>query len=176
MIPADGRVELEFGEVAHDLGAGPVLCGDELSSQDALLVDDVGFGDLGGAVEGVDAGVGVADGEEVDLMPGEEALIDVGVLVITDGDYGDAGHPLLELEEAGELFDAGRAPGGPEVEENDVSVELAEVYGAGAVAEDELRGGFADVYGVAAAVASCGEQRCQYDSCPNSAHDRLHFL
>ena len=56
-------VGLEFAEVVDDLGAGPVLGGDEFSAEDALAVDDVGFGDLDGAIEMVDALGGVADGE-----------------------------------------------------------------------------------------------------------------
>ena len=46
----DGRA-LEVAEVVEDLGAGPVLGADELAAEDALAIDDVGLGDLGGAVE-----------------------------------------------------------------------------------------------------------------------------
>ncbi len=92
---------LEFAEVVDDLGAGPVLGGDEFSAEDALAVDDVGLGDLDGSVEMIDALGGVADGEEVDVILLEEVLVDVGVLVHADGDDGNLGKDLLHGEEAG---------------------------------------------------------------------------
>ena len=48
-------------------------------------------------------------------MAGEEVLVGGGVLVRGDGDDVEVGHLPLESEEAGELFDAGGAVGGPEV-------------------------------------------------------------
>ena len=65
---------------------------------------------------------------------------------------------MLEGQEAGELFDAGRAPGGPEVDDDDVATELAEVDGVRAFGEGELGGGFADVAGVVAAIAAGGQE------------------
>ena len=110
---------LHLCEVAHDVGIGPVLRADEFAAQDALAVDDVGFGNLDGAVERVDALVGVADGDEIDVVLDEELVIDVGVLVHADGDDFKVGHLLMQREQAGELFDAGRTPCGPEVEHDD---------------------------------------------------------
>ena len=153
----------EAVEVVDDFGAGPVLGGDELAAEDAIAVDGVGFGDLRGAVEGVDAGVGVADGEEVDVIALEEGAVGIVVLVHADGDDGDAGHLVLEGEQAGELVDAGSAPAGPEVDEDDVAAEFGEVDGVCAVGDGELRGGFADVLGVVAAVAA-GDQECGSES------------
>ncbi len=144
---------LKFGEEIDDLGAGPILCADELAADVAVSVDDVGFGDLDGAVERVDLLVGVTNGADVDVMLDEEAAIDVVVLIHADGDDGELGHFLLEGEEAGEFFDAGSAEGGPEVEDHDFAAEFCEVDGLGAVGHDELRGGFADVLGMLAAVA-----------------------
>ena len=145
-------------EVVDDLGAGPVLGAYEFAADDALAVDDVGLGDLGGAVHGVDAGGGVADGEEIDLVLDEEALVDVGVFVLRDGDDGDLGKLALHGEEAGEFLDAGGAPGGPEVEDDDVPAVAAEVGGLNAVGDDELGRGFAENGGMRAAVAAGGEQ------------------
>lgn len=147
-------VWLEAGEIVEDFGAGPVLGGDEFAADVSLAVDDIGFRDLCGAVEGVDAAFLVADGDEVYVMLYEEALVDVGVLVDGDGYDGKLGHFFLEVKEAGELFDAGGAVGGPEVEDDDFSAEFAEVNGVGAVGHDELGGWGGDVGGVAAAVAS----------------------
>jgi hypothetical protein len=175
-LPREGTKALELGEVAGDLGAGPVLCADELSAEDALFVDDVGFGDLGGAVECVDALVGIADGDKVDVMLGEETLVDVGVLVHADGDYFEVRHLFLKGEEAGELFDARGTGGCPQVEHDDMAAEFAEIDGAGAVADDELRGGLVDVRGMTSAVASRCHYDSQYQTCPDSTHGTLHFL
>ncbi len=132
---------LEVFEVVDDLGAGPVLGVDELAAEVAVPVDDVGFGDLGGAVEGVDAAFAVADGEEVDVVAGEELAVEGIILVEADADDVELGHLVLEGEEAGEFFDAGGAPGGPKVEEDDVAAELAEVEGVDAVRDGEEGGG-----------------------------------
>lgn len=163
-------------EVAEDFGAGPVLGGDEFSAEDALAIDDVGLGDLGGAVEGVDAGGGVADGEEVDVVLVEEALVGVGVFVHADGDDGDAGGFVLHGEEAGELFNARGAPGGPEVEDDDLAAEFAEVDGAGGVGDDELGSGAADAVGVVAAVAAGEKKYAQQEPDVDLMHDSLQFL
>ena len=156
---AAGRLVGDQGlEVAGDLGAGPVLGGDEFAAQDTLFVDHVALGDLAGAVEGLDVGGGITEGEEVDVVLLEEAVVLVGVLVLTDGYDGDLGELVLEGQEAGELLDAGRAPGGPEVDDDDVAAELAEVDGVRSFGEGELGGGFADVAGVVAAVAAGGQE------------------
>lgn len=57
----------------------------------------------------------------------EEAAVDGVVFVLTDGDDGDIGHLTMKLNEAGKLFDAGRTPGGPQVEDDDVAAKFAEV-------------------------------------------------
>jgi hypothetical protein len=151
-------------EVVDDLGAGPVLRVYEFAADDAVAVDYVGLRDLGGAVQRVDAGGGVADGEEIDVVLGEEALIDVGIFVHADGDDGDLGEAALHGEQAGEFLNAGDAPGGPEVEDDDVAAVAAEVGGAEAVGDDELGRGFAQGFGMRAAVAAGGEQRGEEQS------------
>ena len=167
-------------EVVDDRGAGPVLGGDELAAEVALAVDDVGLGYEFGAVEGGDLLAGVADGEEIDVVEVEEVLVGGGVLVPADGYYGEVGHLALEGEEAGQLFDAGGAVGGPEVEDYDAATELAEVDGAGGIADDELRGGAVNVFGMAATVAAGAEQDCKCYNCGYelrcSTHDGLQFL
>jgi hypothetical protein len=167
---------LHLCEVGHEGGIGPVLGADELAAQDALSVDDVGFGDLDGAVEGVDALVFVADGDEIDVVVDEELAVDVGVLIHADGDDFEAGHLFVEGEEAGEFFDAGSAPGGPEIEDDDAAAQLAEIDGVGGVADDELGGGFADVGGMTAAVAAGEQEGCEDETCPDFRHSALHFL
>lgn len=88
----------------------------------------------------------------------EEFAVDVGVLVHADCDDGDVGHALLHFEQAGQLFDAGGAPGGPEIEDDDLAAQLAQINCSGAVAHDEQRGGLANVAGMIATVAACYQQ------------------
>jgi len=172
---------LEVLEVVLDLGAGPVLGTDEFAAEVSVAVDDVGFGDLGGAVKGVDALFGVADGEEVDVVLGKEAAVDVVVLVDADTDDGELRHLMLEGEEAGKFFDAGGAPGGPEIEDDDAAAELGEVEGLDAVGDFEEGGGVAEVFRVGAAVtAGCGEEEsegdCGVEEGGGSTHGELRFL
>lgn len=146
-------------EIADDLGAGPILGGDKFAAEDAVFVDDVAFGDLAGSVEGLDAGGGVADGEEIDVVLLEEALVLVGIFILTDGDDDDLGKLVLEGEQAGKLLDAGGAPGGPEVDDDDMTAEAGEIGGVGAVGEVEGECRAAYFAGVIAAVAAgCHEK------------------
>jgi hypothetical protein len=146
----------ELLEEVDDLGAGPVLGADELAAKLAVLVDDVGFGIAEGAVEGVRCLGAVADGEEVDVVAVEEGLVGGGVCVCADAEDLDLRQLVLEGDEAGELLEAGSAPGSPEIEDDDAAAEVGEVDGAGVVGDGELRGELADLVGAAAAVAAGG--------------------
>jgi hypothetical protein len=88
------------------------------------------------------------------VVLGEEAVVYVGVLIHADRDDFYVGQLFLQGEEAGQLFDAGRAPGGPQVEDNDASAQLAEVDGSAAIAQDKLLCGLVDVAGMASPVAA----------------------
>lgn len=143
-----------MGEVAGDLGTGPVLGVDEFATEQAVAVDDVGFGDLGGAVELVDAAVGVADGGDLDVVIGEEAAVDVVGLIHGDADDGEIGHLFMELEQTGEFLDAGGAPGGPEVEDDGFAAQFGQVDALFAVRDGELRGGLGEGLWVVAAIAT----------------------
>lgn len=109
----------------------------------------------------VDALGGIAEGDEVDVIVGEEAPVGVGVFVHADGDDGDLGEEALHLEETGEFFDAGGTPGGPEVQDDDMAAEFADVDGAGTVGGDELRCHTADAGGMIPTIAPCEEQGTQ---------------
>ncbi|GAC1564545.1 MAG: hypothetical protein NVS3B13_40770 [Mucilaginibacter sp.] len=65
----------------------------------------------------------------------KEAGVYLGIFILGDGDYGDLRHVALQLEQARELLDAWRAPGGPEVDDDDMSAETGKVDGAIAVGE-----------------------------------------
>ena len=67
---------------------------------------------------------------------------------------------MLHGEERGEFFDAGWAPGGPEIEQDYLAAVVSEVDAAGAVADLECGCGLVDVCGVCSAVAACAECEC----------------
>ena len=104
-----------------DFGAGPVVGADEFAADDAIAVDDVGFGPHVGVEELGGDSVGVAHGDEVDVMAGEEAGVGVGVFVDADGEDGEVWACRGEAARSeGISCNAGRAPGCPEVEQDDL--------------------------------------------------------
>ena len=82
--------------------------------------------------------------------------VGVGVGVEADGEDDDVGHAALQVDEGGELFETGRAPAGPEIEDDDfaLGLVLTEADGLRAVTDDDGGGVFADLGGVAGAVAA----------------------
>lgn len=145
---------LEAGQITHDLRAGPLLRAYEFATQNAVLVDHVGFGNLGRAVEGIDLLIRVAEGLEIDVVPDEEAMVGIRVLINADGDNVDIGHSPVKLEKAWELFDTGSAVCRPEIEDDSVTAHLIEIDGIRAVTEDELGCELGDVARVLASIAT----------------------
>jgi hypothetical protein len=133
-----------------------LLGADDFAGDFAVAVDDVGFGDHGGAVVVFDLlhrGVGV--GYETYLLIEEELF--VGGMVVVDAyaqDHAVARSDVLfEVVEGRGLFDAGWAPAGPEIQDDDFAVEVGEAGGLAGEVEREVLGGFAGDGGFALAVA-----------------------
>ena len=61
-------------EVGADLGVGPVRVADDFAADDALAIDDVGFGPSFGVVELGGGLVGIADGDQVDVAAARKRL------------------------------------------------------------------------------------------------------
>ena len=83
----------------------------------------------------------------------EVLAVSIGVGIEADGEDDDVGHAALEFYKVGELFDAGRTPAGPEVEDDGFASVIAEADGLRAVVDDNFGGLFANLGGAAAAVA-----------------------
>lgn len=147
----------EIAQIVHDLGGGPVLGADEFAADDAVGINNVGLGRPGG-VEGVVGALGeVEDGGDAgDVVIADVLLVSAGVGVEGDGDDGDVGHAALQVDEGGKLFEAGRAPAGPEIEDDDFALVLigAEADGLRSVLDDDSGGVLADLSGVAGAIAA----------------------
>ena len=114
-------------QVRAHFGAGPVLRSDKLAPDDAFAVDHIGFRphirveELGGRLGGV------ADGEEVDVAAGNELAVGIGVFVDADSDDGEIGLVAVQIDQRRQFFDAGTAPAGPEVEQNDLAAVTGEM-------------------------------------------------
>ena len=112
----------EFFELALDVGA----IAEHLGGEDAVGVDGEVVGDGFDTEEVAETVVGVAV-----LDPGHVVFRDevfpfgfVGVPADADDDEGLAGELFGDLFDVGELFFAGAAPGGPEVDEDDAAIHL----------------------------------------------------
>lgn len=109
------------------------------------------------------------------MVLGEEAAVDGVILVGADADDGKLRHAVLEFEQAGQLFDAGGAPGGPEIEHDDPASKAGEIEGLDAICDGEGRRDPAETIGVISAIAAAGQQRSEADKQkkeePGSTHD-----
>jgi hypothetical protein len=158
--PSKQKLDQRFSEVLQvvdDFGGGPVLGADEFAANDAVAVDDVGFGGAGGVEGSVGALGEVENGDDPgDVVIHDVLAVGVGVGVEADGEDDNVGHAALEVNEGGELFETGRAPAGPEIENDDfaLGLVLTEADGLRAVADDDGGGAFADLSGMAGAVAA----------------------
>src|SRR5260370_840705 len=127
----------QFFEFACDVVAGA----EDLGGEDAVGVDGEVVGDGLDTEALAEFVVGVAV-----LGPGHLVLVDevlplglVGVPADADDDQGLSGELSGDLLDLGELFFAGAAPGGPEVDEDDAAAHGVKVE-AGAVEGDDLKG------------------------------------
>jgi hypothetical protein len=84
--------------------------------------------------------VRVAHGDEVDVAAREELAVCLGVLVDADGHDGQIGPLVMKLDEGGHLFNAGRAPCCPEVEQHHAAAVVGQVNARGSIGDGEVRG------------------------------------
>jgi hypothetical protein len=147
-------------EVGSDVGAGPVLRADDLAVDFAVARDDVGFGDHHGAVFGLNFLRWIAERRVIDGIGLEEVLIRGLVLVGADADDGTAARSdlLLQPVERGRFVNARRAPGGPEIEHDNVAAQLGEAARLAVGCELEIDFAAASEAGFALAVLRHGKK------------------
>ncbi len=164
LCPADEieRGRLHPAEEFRDVGCSPIDSANEFSPHHAVAVDDVGLGKSEGTVERVALLSRVAHGEQIDVVFFEELQVRALVDVHTDGDYRDAFgfHPTLHFYQRGHFFHAGRTPGGPEVQNDDLSAKVAEFYGAIRILDGEFGSAGADTWRPRSGVTGgeCGQE------------------
>jgi len=132
------RILLQGLEERANFRARPVLCADKLAADDALTIDDVGLGPLFGVVELCGGLFGVADGDQVNVAASEEAAVRIGIVVDGNGENGQVGLVVVEIEQGRHLGDAGGALRPPEIEQNDAAAVSGEMNGSAAVGDVEI--------------------------------------
>src|ERR1700742_703040 len=134
-------------KVGEHFGRVPILVADDFAGDFAVTVDDVGLGDHHGAVGFGDAGAvffcgGIAICRIADGVFEQEFF--VGGVVFIGGDTEDdrvvGGDVLLEAIKAGGFFNAGLAPGAPEIQDDDLAPEIGEVSGFTVERERKIAG------------------------------------
>jgi len=154
---------LEAIDEGADLGVRPVGVAYDLAADDALAVNDIGLGPALGVVELCGALGGVADGGEVHMAAEDEAAVGVGVFIDADAEDGEIGTVVVELDEGRHLLDAGRAPGGPEVEQDNLAPVAGEMDGGGSIEDGEVGGRLVHLRRARAAITGGGEGQRQQD-------------
>jgi hypothetical protein len=84
----------------------------------------------------------------------QEAGVGIGILVDADGQDGEIGALMVELDEGRHLLNAGGAPSGPEVHQDHLSTIAGQMHGGGAVGDGEVGGALAHLGGMGAAIAA----------------------
>jgi hypothetical protein len=157
---------LDFG------GAGAAV---EARAHDAVAIDEEGDGDaVDASVLAAELGIAHHD-RVVEAHPGDEGAD--GAFSVVDGDTDNlqaAGAVLLlPLDEAGNLEAAGRAPGGPEIEQNHFAAETGEIdAGALKIGAGKLRSGVVDERALGVRCAK-RDERCQENGAGGTAGDRV---
>src|ERR1700677_568157 len=97
---------------------GPVLHTDELPPNLPPAIDSVSIRENKGSVERVAVLLGIADGQEIDLVPGEKSLVGGGILIHIHPYHHQLRHLALQLVKGGDLLATRSAPARPEIQQN----------------------------------------------------------
>src|ERR1035437_5970908 len=145
---------LQAFQIGADFRAIPVLRADNFAANEAFSVDDVSFRPSLGVKELGGFLVGVADRGQVHIVANEKAAVSLRIFIDADGQNGQIRPVVVQLQQRGDLLDAGRAPSGPEVEQYDAAPVIGQVDGSRAVGNGEVRGCQAGLGRMGAAVAA----------------------
>src|SRR5712692_5955346 len=150
-------------QVGNQLGAVPVLRPDDFPCDPPVAVDDVGFRVHEGAVMRGNLLRGIAVGGEADLVFPQKVFIRGGVFIHADPQHHAALRAELPVQpaERSHLGNAGRTPGGPEVEHDDPSAQVHESRGVPVQFEREI--GRLAARDARLALAVAGRRKDQHD-------------
>lgn len=148
------EAKLEVLQVVEHLGVSPIHRADDFAADDTLAVDDVAFRWAVGAESVAGMICDVIDGGDAPEIVIDKILAIGGLVGLEgDGEDDDVGHVFLELDEGWKLLEAGAAPTGPEIKDNDFAAVLSEADGLRTVVDDDVRGAISDGAGTGRAVA-----------------------
>lgn len=149
--------ELQLVQVVSELRAGPDLRADEFAAKHAAAINHVGFRISGGSVKFGRVMGGITYGHNAGHgMRSKKVGIGGGVIIVTDGKDNHLRVLLSQGDQRGQFLTAGAAPGGPEVQDDEVALVAAEAYGLRTVSDGEVWRGLAELLGFGAAVATGG--------------------
>lgn len=127
---ASGLLLAEDGiEIAKHFRRGPVLGAHEFAHEFAVAVDNVGVREEIGAVVQGDFAGGVAESGEGDAVIDEKFLVRGVVFIDAHAEHDTAARSdvLVQPLQGGSFFDTRRAPGGPEIQHDDLAAEVGEL-------------------------------------------------
>ena len=127
-----------------------------------MAVDNIGLRPSLGVVKLGRRLVGVAHRDQVYVTPLKVVLIFVFILVNTDSQNGQIRTIMVQIDQSWHLSHAGCAPCGPEVEQNDFSAIIRQMYGRCAVRDFEIGSNLPSKAGASATVAG-GNQRQRHE-------------
>src|SRR5262249_55563326 len=166
------RLTLQPAQILHNLLLTPIDRSDELAQDHATAVDDVGLRHLDRAIafrnRSQDACRGLlaclTDSEQVDAMVLQKLVIIVGVVINAYRQYHHVFslrlHSPLQIDERRHLFNARRAPGGPEIQHYDLPAILAKADAMVGVLNRKIRRGFPDLRRLGAVVTAGRAEGC----------------
>ena len=158
---------LQPAQILHNLLLTPIDGSDELAQNRALAVDNVGLRHFDRAIAlrnrsqnaFVGSLAGLTDGEQVDAVVLQERVIIIAVVIDTYRQYHNVFslglHSPLQFDQGRHLFDARRAPGGPEIQNYNLAAILAKSDAMVGVPNRKIRRGFPDFGRLGAVVAAC---------------------
>jgi hypothetical protein len=160
-VPNCPGLDLKLAQEIHDLGLAPFHRADKLAANDPIAIDDVGLRPLESTVEVAGFLVRITYRWKVYLIVFQELMIGIAIDVYahSEDSYPLVLEALLQLDQRRHFLNTRRAPRSPEVEEYDLSVEVAQGDFAVGVLDRELGRGGADSRWPGAAIAAGQQNR-----------------
>jgi len=159
---------LHSAEVFRDFGLAPINWADKFAPNHTIAVNDITFGNLESAIHvcdwrdhpGIASRPTFADGEQIDVVIFQKFVISVGIIIDAYRQHSDVGSAkfLLQLHERRHFINTGRAPGSPEIQDDNLAPQLTKRDASVRVFDREVWSGFVNSIRLGV-VASAGGKR-----------------
>ena len=114
-----------MGKIIHNFRRGPSPAHDELTPDMAAAIDSVSVRENKSSVKRVAVLLGIADSQEIDLVPGKKPLVGGGILVHIHAHHNQLRHLPLQLVKRRNLLYTRSTPACPEIQQNDLATVAA---------------------------------------------------